>query len=87
MPLMRAKLSRPIDWVRASPKLQLWWGVPSLQWSVYLPKVVQGSNGGEPCAAGSDRKVPEYRVHHSLVHMGLHTSRPVRVTMEEGGQV
>jgi len=27
--------------------------------------------------AGSDRKVSEYTVHHSLLHMGLHSCRPV----------
>ncbi|TMZ23716.1 hypothetical protein EMF65_34440 [Klebsiella pneumoniae] len=31
--------------------------------------------------AGSDRKVSEYTVHHSLLHMGLHSCRPVRVPM------
>ncbi len=34
--------------VRASPKLQLLWGVPGL----YISKVVQGRNSGEP-ATGS----------------------------------
>ncbi|ROL55574.1 Ras-specific guanine nucleotide-releasing factor RalGPS2 [Anabarilius grahami] len=31
--------------------------------------------------AGSDRKVSEYTVHHSLLRMGLHSRRPVRVPM------
>ncbi|ROL42711.1 Whey acidic protein [Anabarilius grahami] len=31
--------------------------------------------------AGSDRKVSEYTVHHSLLHMELHSCRPVRVPM------
>ena len=31
--------------------------------------------------AGSDRKVSEYTVHHSLLRMGLHSCRPVRVPM------
>ncbi|ROL50430.1 Serine/threonine-protein kinase pim-2 [Anabarilius grahami] len=31
--------------------------------------------------AGSDRKLSEYTVHHSLLHMGLHSCRPVRVPM------
>ena len=31
--------------------------------------------------AGSDRKVSEYTVHHSFLHMGLHSCRPVRVPM------
>ncbi|ROL45969.1 hypothetical protein DPX16_4783 [Anabarilius grahami] len=31
--------------------------------------------------AGSDRKVSEYTVHHSLLRMGLHSRRQVRVPM------
>ncbi|ROL50500.1 hypothetical protein DPX16_2799 [Anabarilius grahami] len=31
--------------------------------------------------AGSDRKVSEYTVHHSLLCMGLYSSRPIRVPM------
>ncbi|ROL44390.1 hypothetical protein DPX16_8812 [Anabarilius grahami] len=31
--------------------------------------------------AGSDRKVSEYTVHHSLLRMELHSCRPVRVPM------
>ncbi|ROL41697.1 hypothetical protein DPX16_9288 [Anabarilius grahami] len=31
--------------------------------------------------AGSDRKVSEYTVHHSLLRMELHNRRPVRVPM------
>jgi len=31
--------------------------------------------------AGSDRKVSEYTVHHSLLRMGLYSCRPVRVPM------
>ena len=31
--------------------------------------------------AGSDRKVSEYTVHRSLLRMGLHSRRPVRVPM------
>ncbi|ROL54534.1 hypothetical protein DPX16_11709 [Anabarilius grahami] len=31
--------------------------------------------------AGSDRKVSEYTEHHSLLRMGLHSRRPVRVPM------
>ena len=31
--LTRAKLWWLVDWVRASPKLQLLWDVPGLQWS------------------------------------------------------
>ncbi len=31
--------------------------------------------------AGSDGKVSEYTVHHSLLCMGLHSRRPVRVPM------
>ncbi|KAK3575380.1 hypothetical protein QTP86_025787, partial [Hemibagrus guttatus] len=35
----------------------------------------------EEVNAGSGRKVSEYTVHHSLLHMGLHSCRPVRVPM------
>ena len=35
----------------------------------------------EEVNAGSDRKVSEYTVHHSLLCMGLHSCRPVRVSM------
>ena len=35
----------------------------------------------EEINAGSDRKVSEYTVHHSLLCMGLHSCRPVRVPM------
>lgn len=31
--------------------------------------------------AGFDRNVSEYTVHHNLLHMGLHSYRPVRVPM------
>ena len=34
--LTRAKLWLLDDWARASPKLQLLWGVPGLQWSVSI---------------------------------------------------
>ncbi|ROL51094.1 Transposable element Tc1 transposase [Anabarilius grahami] len=60
----------------------------------YLSKVVQGRNSGEPATrratvaqiaqevnAGSDRKVSEYTVHRSLLRIGLHSHRPVRVPM------
>ncbi|KAK3536143.1 hypothetical protein QTP70_031330 [Hemibagrus guttatus] len=33
----------------------------------------------EEVNAGSDRKVSEYTMHHSLLHMGPHSRRPVRV--------
>ena len=33
-------------WVRASPKLQLLWGVPRVQWSLSI-KVVQRRNSGD----------------------------------------
>ena len=36
--LTQAKLWWPDDWVRASPKLQLLWGVPGLQWSVSIKR-------------------------------------------------
>ena len=115
--LTRAKLWWLDNWVRASPKLQLLWGVPGLQWSVSIksgPRKEQwwtgdrvmggqgslmhvGSEGWTVCVrsnrratvaqiaqevnAGSDRKVSEYTVHHSLLRMGLHSRRPVRVPM------
>ncbi len=39
------------DCIKTSPKLQLLWGVPGLQWSVSI-SIVQGRNSGEP-ATGS----------------------------------
>jgi len=40
-----------------------------------------GGQVAQEVNAGSDRKVSEYTVHRSLLHMGLHSRRPVRVPM------
>ncbi|ROL53780.1 hypothetical protein DPX16_9480 [Anabarilius grahami] len=52
-----------------------------------LARVVQSNRratvakNAQEVNAGSDRKVSEYTVHHSLLRMGLHSRRPVRVPM------
>ena len=40
----------------------------------------------EEVNAGSDRKVSEYTVHRSLLHMGLHSRRPVRVPRSQSSR-
>ena len=54
---------------------------------MHLPHVVRTNRQAtvakiaEEVNADSDRKVSEYTVHRSLLHMGLHSCRPVRVPM------
>lgn len=71
--------------------------VRSKGWPVWSVLRVTVAQIAEEVNAHSDRKVSEYKVYCSLLHMGLHSYRPVRwctrapelyhKTKEEGGLV